>query len=86
MYDTLHDISLKLFLKKYAKQPWFENTLFVITADHASGDLLPQYRTAVGRYAVPLLFYAPGSDLIGMDRTTTVQQADILPTVLSLNF
>ncbi len=78
------DHALGEFFRKAAKQPWFENTLFVITADHASGDLLPQYRTAVGRYAVPLLFYAPGSDLIGMDRTTTVQQADILPTVLSL--
>lgn len=78
------DHALGEFFRKASLQPWFENTLFVITADHASGDLRPEYRSAVGRYAVPILFYAPGSDLIGFDRTTTVQQADILPTVLSL--
>lgn len=78
------DHALGEFFHKASQQPWFENTLFVITADHASGNLLPQYHTSVGRYAVPLLFYAPGSDLVGFDRHTIVQQADVLPTVLSL--
>ncbi len=78
------DYALGAFFRRAAKEPWFENTLFVITADHASGNLLEQYRTPVLRFAVPMLLYAPGSDLRGRDTTTTVQHADLLPTLLNL--
>ena len=67
-----------------SREPWFNNTLFVVTADHSSGDLLEKYRTSVLRFAVPMLLYAPGSTLRGLDTTTTVQHADLLPTLLTL--
>ncbi len=78
------DYALGKFFQAAAKQPWFENTLFVITADHANGRLRPEYRTSVLGFATPMLLYAPGSDLRGRNDTTTVQQTDVLPTILSL--
>ena len=78
------DYALGKFFQKVSREPWFNNTLFVVTADHSSGDLLEKYRTSVLRFAVPMLLYAPGSTLCGLDTTTTVQHADLLPTLLTL--
>lgn len=78
------DYALGKFFQKVSREPWFNNTLFVVTADHSSGDLLEKYRTSVLRFAVPMLLYAPGSTLRGLDTTTTVQHADLLPTLLTL--
>ena len=77
------DYSLKLFFEKASKQPWFKNTLFVITADHTSSEVeFQDSRTAWGYYAVPIIFYKPDNSLAG--RTEEIaQQIDIMPTVLS---
>ena len=65
---------------------WFSNTLFVITADHTSIGKDPYYLNRAGMYAIPLLFYKPGSGMKGaMHRI--VQQSDIMPSVLDyLNY
>ncbi len=77
------DNALRLFFAKARRQPWFANTLFVITADHTSGHVDPEYRTTLGNFAVPIIFYAPGdSTLRGYDRERVVEQIDIMPTVL----
>lgn len=76
--------ALKQFFLKASKEPWFENTLFVITADHTpdSGD--NYYRRRLGMYAVPIAFYMPGkTDWIG-ENSKTVQQVDIMPSILDL--
>ena len=78
------DYALGKFFQRIANEPWFGNTLFVITADHASGNLREEYRTPVLRFAVPMLLYAPGTQLQGRDSTTVVQHADLLPTLLHL--
>lgn len=78
------DHALGKFFQEAARQPWFKNTLFLITADHANGALRPEYRTSVLGFATPMLLYAPNSDLRGFNDSTTVQQADVLPTLLSL--
>jgi phosphoglycerol transferase MdoB-like AlkP superfamily enzyme len=62
--------------------PWFKNTLFVITADHTSEGYYPYYQSDIGQYAIPLLFFKPGSDLQGKP-TVIAQQTDVLPTVMS---
>ena len=52
------DHSLKLFFQRISKMPWYKNTLFVITADHTSSNiLLPEYRTGWGFYSVPIIFF-----------------------------
>jgi phosphoglycerol transferase MdoB-like AlkP superfamily enzyme len=80
------DMALKKFFETASKMPWFKNTLFVLTADHATVSHFPEYQNAVGYYAIPILFYYPGGNLKGkLDKT--VQQIDIMPTVLNyLNY
>lgn len=80
------DNALRLFFEKAAHEPWFKNTLFVITADHTNDTDMPLYQTDYGLFAVPIIFYDPGAGLTGRD-TGLAQQIDIMPTILSyLNY
>ena len=77
------DNALRHFFATAKQQPWFENTLFVITADHSSSTLDPCYTTSLGNFTVPIIFYAPADSLLrGYDRERVVEQTDIMPTVL----
>ena len=77
------DYSLKRFFETVSRQPWFKNTLFVITADHVSQQIDPFYCTTLGNYCVPIILYAPGDEsLHGYDEERVVEQIDIMPTVL----
>jgi phosphoglycerol transferase MdoB-like AlkP superfamily enzyme len=76
------DHSLAEFFHTARHMPWFKNTLFVITADHTSEGYYPYYQSDIGQYAIPLLFFKPGSDLQGKP-TVIAQQTDVLPTVMS---
>lgn len=75
------DHALKRFFEKASKQPWFENTLFVLTADHTNQTEHPEYQTETGIFSVPIIFYTPTGDLQG-HREAIAQQIDIMPTVL----
>ena len=78
------DYALKRFFETASLQPWFKNTLFVITADHVSQQIDPFYCTTLGNYCVPIILYAPGdASLRGYDEERVVEQIDIMPTVLS---
>jgi len=80
------DYSLAKFFISASKMPWFENTLFVITADHTSENYYPQYQTMLGNYSIPIVFYRPNSELKCFTKQIA-QQIDIMPSVLSfLNF
>ncbi len=76
------DYSLKNFFREASKQPWYKNTLFVITADHSlpSNDH-KEYITSTGCFSVPVIFHHPNSNFVGMD-STLMQQIDIFPTVM----
>ena len=75
------DYALKRFFETASKEPWFDNTLFVLTADHTNQSNFAEYKTDAGRYAVPIIFYTPDGDLQGREETIA-QQIDIMPTVL----
>ena len=75
------DNALRRFFETASKQPWFENTLFVLTADHVNQSNHAEYMTDAGRYAVPVIFYTPDGDLQGREEAIA-QQIDIMPTVL----
>ena len=80
------DYALRKFFDAAAKMPWFENTLFVITADHPFHSSYAEYNTSIGGFAVPIVFYSPKGDLKG-ESNRPAQHIDILPTVLDyLNF
>ncbi len=76
------DFSLAKFFHTVKHMPWYRNTLFVITADHTSEGYYPYYQSDVGQYAIPLLFFKPGSELKGRS-AVIAQQTDIMPTVLN---
>lgn len=75
------DNALRLFFEKAKQQPWYDNTLFVITADHPNQSDHLEYHTDAGRYAVPIVFFTPDGSLKGRSQAIA-QQIDIMPTVL----
>jgi glucan phosphoethanolaminetransferase (alkaline phosphatase superfamily) len=77
------DYALQQFFLQAAKAPWFKNTIFVISPDHTGVSADPMYSNSYGQYSIPIFFYKPGADFRGSD-STTVQQIDILPSVLDL--
>jgi len=76
------DHSLGEFFHTIRHTSWYQNTLFVITADHTSEGYYPFYKTNVGQVSIPLLFFMPGSNLQGRS-TFVAQQTDIMPTILN---
>ncbi len=76
------DYAFKRFFEEAKKQPWFNNTLFIITADHTNLSAYDFYGQMMHRAAVPILFYTPNGSLKGK-RTDMAQQIDIYPTVLN---
>lgn len=84
IYKTIEyaDFALKSFFQKASRMPWFTNTLFVITADHASAEIgHPRYKTAWGYFAIPVFFYCPQWPT-GTLHPEIIQQIDIMPSVL----
>jgi phosphoglycerol transferase MdoB-like AlkP superfamily enzyme len=80
------DFALREFFSQISKDPWFRNTIFVLTADHTNESVHKEFQNNFGAYCVPIIFYKPGSDLRGY-KHRIAQQIDIMPTVLSyLNF
>jgi phosphoglycerol transferase MdoB-like AlkP superfamily enzyme len=75
------DHSLAQFFYAVRHENWFFNTLFVITADHTSEGYYPYYNSHNGQYAVPMIFYKPGSKLKGVNGRIA-QQTDVVPSVL----
>ncbi len=80
------DLALRRFFETASRQTWFNNTLFVFTADHTSLSDDPYYRNPLGQQAIPIFFYEPGNENGTID-ATEIQQIDIMPSVLSkLNY
>jgi arylsulfatase A-like enzyme len=77
------DYSLRTFFVEAAKQPWYNNTLFVITGDHTCSRFHEVYNTSLGAFGVPIIFYTPGKQLAPERDERVAQQIDIMPTVLN---
>jgi phosphoglycerol transferase MdoB-like AlkP superfamily enzyme len=75
------DYALKQFFNEISKNDWFDSTLFVLTADHTYQGYYPFYRTSVGKYSIPIIFYRHGKNWVNPE-IKTVQQSDILPSIL----
>lgn len=75
------DYAIRRFFDKVKHEPWYENTIFAITADHAAFPYHDVYKTSKGIYEVPIFFYTPDGSLKGFDHKVA-QQLDIFPTIL----
>jgi phosphoglycerol transferase MdoB-like AlkP superfamily enzyme len=76
------DWALGDFLKRAADKPWFDDTVFVIVADHQAS-AAGKTDLPLARYRIPLLIYAP--KLFPPIRSEhLIAQMDIAPTLLGL--
>ncbi len=77
------DYSLNLFFEAAKKTDWYKNTLFILTADHASISESNFYGNIVGNLTIPILFFKPDNSLKGIN-DQVFSQIDILPSALNL--
>lgn len=78
------DYSLRKFFEEARKQKWYNNTLFVICADHTPATNSSNYSQRGEMYRIPILFYHPSGKLPKGNRSEVIQQLDIMPTILDL--
>lgn len=76
------DNALRQFFNKAKKQKWYNNTVFVLTADHTSPFVSGKDNTIIGKFKVPILFFDPSNpEMIGVN-DKNLQQIDILPSLV----
>ena len=78
------DMAIGKFFESARKQPWFKNTIFVLTSDHTNLSDHAQYQTDIGGFCSPIVIYDPSGKIKPGMRGGIAQQIDILPTVLSI--
>lgn len=77
------DNALRQFFATARKQPWFDNTIFVITNDHTNMRDHDEYRSSIGAFYGPILIYDPSGEITPGERDAIAQQIDIMPTLLN---
>ena len=75
------DHALRTFFDSIRTKPWFDHTLFVLTADHTNESAMPEYSNAKGLFEIPIAFYHPQG--LPATTNTVICQTDIMPSVLS---
>lgn len=79
------DMALRRFFERAAKQPWYHHTIFVLVADHTNQNKHDVYKTDLGLYSIPIIFFTPDGTLTPQLNTESIaQQTDITPTLLHL--
>jgi len=84
------DSAIKRFMQKCEKEPWFDNTIFIFTSDHGSGDaanpISKEHRgefkslASVEHFRIPLIIYAP-KVFQAKEINTLGSHVDIFPTI-----
>ena len=72
------------FFREASRQPWFKNTIFVLTSDHTNMSDHDVYQTDLGGFCSPIIIYEPGSNRQPAILPKVAQQIDILPTIMGL--
>jgi len=78
------DLSLKLFFEEAKKQTWYNNTLFVLCADHTPGTKTAFYNLPTQLYQIPIAYFHPSKTLTKNNNVKLTQHIDIYPTILDL--
>jgi len=88
------DNAIERFIEGVKKEPWFDNTVFIFTSDHGSGDALnpigkklrgeeQKSRASIEHFRIPLVIYAP-KIFQPRELDTLGSQADFMPTIIDL--
>ncbi|MBU6141306.1 MAG: LTA synthase family protein [Proteobacteria bacterium] len=76
------DYAIGKFIENSRGKPWFDNTIFILVADHCAGSAgntdLPMWR-----YHIPAIFYAP-KIIKPQNITAFVSQIDLAPTLFGI--
>lgn len=79
------DMAIGKFFEKASREPWFNNTIFVITSDHTNLSDHAFYETDLGGFCSPIIIYEPGNtERLPEIQDKIAQQIDILPTVMGM--
>lgn len=77
------DFALQQFFKSAEKEPWYKNTVFVLTADHTSSEPTEEkFNTNVGKFRIPILIFDPSNPSLAQKSTKNFQQIDIMPSII----
>lgn len=77
------DMALREFFETAKKQPWYKNTIFIMTSDHTNAIDHKEYATDLGVYVAPILFFDPSGEMPRGQHHGIAQQIDIMPTILN---
>ena len=76
------DYAIGRFIDMAKKKPWFDNTIFLIVADHCASSA-GKTKIPVFRYHIPAIIYAP--KLVAPKQVDTLaSQIDLVPTLLAM--
>ena len=79
------DMALGKFFQTASRQPWFKNTIFVLTSDHTNLSDHAEYQTDLGGFCSPIIIFEPGNAERQPEiQDKIAQQIDILPTVMGM--
>ncbi len=76
------DYAIGDFIRQAQSKPWFNDTLFVIVADHCAS-VAGKTSLPVAKYRIPLIFYAPHLLKPGVV-SRMASQIDIAPTLMQV--
>jgi len=76
------DYAIGKLIDDARKQPWFDDTVFIIIADHCAG-VAGKTALPVADYHIPMLIYSP-AHIKPRHVETVASQIDLAPTLLSL--
>ncbi len=78
------DLSIRKFFETASRQPWYDNTIFILSADHGSSKRTHDvYKTEIGGFRIPIIIFDPSGELPRGRQEGIAQQIDIMPTVLN---
>ena len=75
------DYALRKFFEMASKQSWFENTVFVIVADHCASSA-GKTKLPLDKYRIPAFIYSPQGKAFECRRL--MSQIDLMPTLFGL--
>ena len=75
------DYSLRKFFEMARKQPWFQNTIFVIVADHCASSA-GKTQLPLDKYRIPAFIYNPTGKPAKCNKL--MSQIDLMPTLFGL--
>ena len=78
------DMAIGKFFERASKEPWFKNTIFVLTSDHTNLSDHAYYQTDLGGFCSPIVIFDASGDNEPRMEDKIAQQIDILPTLMGM--